>query len=81
MPLVVQRSSVSELPTTIRLDESLAMIPGTKLNQLEALELVARVTKSGEVTAVSGDFETVLGPLKLQAGETFIDLEIDRQIP
>lgn len=81
MPLVVQRLSVAALPVTMRLDESQAMIPGTKLDQLPAVEVVARITKSGSVTTSSGDYEAVYGPLQLEAGELIVDIEIETQIP
>ena len=81
MPLVVQRLNAGALPVTIRLEESQAMIPGTKLDQLPAVEVVARITKSGGVTAESGDYEEVYGPLQLEAGELVVDIVIESQIP
>ena len=55
-PIAVLRRSSDELPTTVRLTDRDAMLPGTRLMNFDRLKLVARVSLGGTPTAQSGDF-------------------------
>jgi cytochrome c-type biogenesis protein CcmH len=57
MPLAIARLPASSLPTRLRLDESMAMVPNMSLAQFERVIIGARVSKSGNAQAQSGDFE------------------------
>ena len=46
---------MQDLPLDVRLDDSMAMIPNMKLSAFENVTVIARVSKSGEPTAMSGD--------------------------
>lgn len=56
-PLAASRHTVSELPLTINLSDADAMSPAAKLSDAKLVNVTARVSKSGQVSAASGDFE------------------------
>ncbi len=80
MPLAVARSTVAELPAGIRLDATNAMLDGVSLEDHPDVEVVARVSRSGEAISSSGDLQGSSGPLATGRHQT-IDLAIDTQIP
>lgn len=55
-PVAVTRRKVSELPAVVALDDGDAMIPGRQLSAFARLEILARVSLSGEPTAQAGDW-------------------------
>ena len=81
MPIVVERTTVGTLPTEFYMDDSSVMIPGQSLANFPSLEIVARVSFSGQPTAQSGDYEVVYGPITLAEIEAPIDLTIADQLP
>lgn len=80
MPVVVQRITVGDLPARLRLDDSKVMIEGRKLADFEQLELVARLSYSGQPTAQSGDYEVVIGPVNPTEISETIQLQIAEPI-
>ncbi len=56
MPLAVSRHTVRDLPITITLDESMAMIPNMTLANFPEVVIGARVSPSGNPIAQSGDW-------------------------
>ena len=56
MPLAAQRLTLAELPATVVLDDSMAMVDGMNLSAFDQLELSARVTRSGAAITQSGDY-------------------------
>ena len=79
MPLAILQLKAGDLPTRFSLDDSNAMAPGMKLSAFPAVMLVARISKSGNASAQSGDLEGSVGPLK--PGTQDIQISIDRVIP
>ncbi|MES9829491.1 MAG: c-type cytochrome biogenesis protein CcmI [Candidatus Thiodiazotropha sp.] len=57
MPLAAVRKRVSDLPLSISLDDSMAMMPQLKLSQFPEVAVGARISLSGSPTAQSGDLE------------------------
>ncbi len=57
-PLAVKRLTVADLPTTIRLSDHDAMLPQLKMSLFEEIEVMARVSKSGQPIANVGDWES-----------------------
>jgi len=81
MPIVVERTTVGALPTQFFMDDSSVMIPGQSLANFPSLEIVARVSRSGQPTAQSGDYEAIYGPITLAEVDAPIDLTIADQLP
>ncbi len=55
MPLAAVKRQLKDLPLTVTLDDSLAMVPSMTLSKYENVQIVARISKSGQPTASSGD--------------------------
>jgi cytochrome c-type biogenesis protein CcmH len=78
-PIAAVRRRLSELPATIEIGDSDAMIPGRVPSGFANLEIVARVSLSGQPVAQPGDWygqEQVTTP----ANGT-VDIVIDQQVP
>lgn len=56
MPLAVSRHTVSQLPITVVLDDTMAMIPAMTLSKFPSVTVGARVSKSGDAIAKPGDW-------------------------
>jgi cytochrome c-type biogenesis protein CcmH len=63
MPLAAARKQVRDLPLTLRLDDSMAMMPQMKLSGFPQVVVGARVSLSGNPTAQSGDLEGEVKPV------------------
>ena len=57
MPLAVKRLKASQLPLEISLSDADAMAPMAKLSAFEKVDVVARISKSGDALPQSGDLE------------------------
>lgn len=57
MPLAVARHTVAELPLTLTLDDTMAMVPGHSLADVQQYYVVARVSHSGTANPAPGDLE------------------------
>lgn len=79
MPLAVLRRKVSELPITFTLDDSAAMSPETRLSRFRHVVVAARVSRSGNAMAQSGDLVGETGPV--QTGAAPVALTIDTVQP
>lgn len=64
MPLAAVRKQVKDLPITVRLDDSMAMMPEMKLSAFPEVAVGARVSLSGNPIAKSGDLEGEIKPVK-----------------
>ena len=56
MPLAVQRLTLADLPATVQLDDSLAMIEGMNLSAFDSVVVAARLSQSGSAIRQSGDY-------------------------
>lgn len=80
MPLAIQRLPAGSFPVTITLDDSTSMMPSMTLSSVPEVIVGARVSKSGEAIAQSGDFEILSEPLPNTRAEPVL-LTIDRIVP
>jgi cytochrome c-type biogenesis protein CcmH len=80
MPLAIARIKVSDLPTTIQLDETMAMSPASSLATAGDIEVVARISPSGSAKAEVGDWVAKQGPISMKAVPSQVVLEINEQL-
>jgi hypothetical protein len=64
MPLAIVRKQVRDLPITVTLDDSLAMVPDMNISNFPQLVIGARISKSGNAVSQPGDLEGYAPPLK-----------------
>lgn len=80
MPLAIQRLSAGQLPLTVTLDESNGMLPNMKLSMFPTIVVGARVSRSGQAIAQSGDLQTLSAPIEVTRTEPIV-LKIDQVVP
>jgi cytochrome c-type biogenesis protein CcmH len=80
MPLAIQRLSAGQLPLTVTLDESNGMLPNMKLSMFPSIVVGARVSRSGQAIAQSGDLQTLSAPLEVTRTAPIV-LKIDQVVP
>ncbi len=56
MPLAIVRKKVSDLPLSVTLDDTMAMMPTMKLSNFKKVKILARISKSGNARQQKGDF-------------------------
>jgi cytochrome c-type biogenesis protein CcmH len=78
MPLAALRAQAKELPREFELTDSMAMTPTFKISGFAELVVEARVSKSGNPSAQSGDFQGASGIIK--PGARGVSIVIDRVI-
>jgi cytochrome c-type biogenesis protein CcmH len=78
-PVAAIRAKASQLPLEFELNDSMAMNPGNTLSQHKQVVLVARVSKSGNPMAQTGDFEGTVS--NVQVGATGVNILIDQSRP
>jgi len=78
-PIAVARRSLSELPADVALSDADSMVPGRTLSAFAEVEIIARVSASGQPIAQSGDWfaTAVVRPSESNS----IALQIDQQVP
>ena len=80
MPLAAARMQVKDLPLEITLDDSLAMMPAMRISNFQEVTVGARVSKSGNPAATSGDLAGEVSPVPVQ-GAGLVEVLIDRELP
>ena len=79
LPLAVLKTTVAELPLTFTLNETMAVMPTMTMAQVDQVKVEARITKTGDATRSSGDYEAE-GKI-VAIGNTDIELVIDKVVP
>jgi cytochrome c-type biogenesis protein CcmH len=64
MPVAAQKHAVSELPFSASLSDADSPMPTLKLSQMTEVELVARLSATGEAMPQAGDLQSK--PLRVQ---------------
>jgi len=80
MPLAAKRITLADLPQTIILDDSMAMVEGMNISAFDELVVSARVSKSGSAIAQSGDFIGQVNVTDKNAGIK-LNVVIDTVVP
>ncbi|MCY1421465.1 hypothetical protein D9M71_371220 [compost metagenome] len=68
MPLAVKRMTVADLPVEVSLSDADAMMPQLKLSNFPQVQLVARISRSGNATA--GEWIGSSSPLSTGSSDT-----------
>lgn len=63
IPLAITRVKASELPLTLELNDSMFMAQGMNLSSAEQVEIVARLSPSGDAIARPEDWQAAIGPV------------------
>lgn len=79
MPIASLKIDSSQLPYRFTLDDSVSMSPNDKLSNHSEVMISARVSKSGQPMAQSGDLQGKIGPIKL--GQQGVAIVIDTVVP
>jgi cytochrome c-type biogenesis protein CcmH len=79
MPIASVKIDSSQLPYRFTLDDSVSMSPNDKLSNHAEVMISARVSKSGQAMAQSGDLQGKSGPVKL--GQQGVAIVIDTVVP
>ena len=80
MPLAVARLAVADLPATVTLDESMAMMPTMTIGAFPEVVVGARVSASGQPAAASGDWFDEEAGVDASTAPS-LELTIDRRVP
>lgn len=79
MPIASLKLDAKQLPYRFTLDDSVSMSPNDKLSNHAEVMISARVSKSGQAMAQSGDLQGKIGPVKL--GQQGVAIAIDTVVP
>ena len=80
MPLAVVKKKVRDLPLTIELNDSMAMLPQARLSHFAQVKLIARISRSSNPLQQSGDLFAELSPVSVP-NENLQTLVINQQAP
>jgi cytochrome c-type biogenesis protein CcmH len=78
MPLAAKRAQVADLPMDFSLDDGDALMPSRPLSSAKAVQIEARVSKSGDAKSMPGDLTGSVGPVK--PGAKGLRLSIDKVV-
>ena len=79
MPLAIARLSAAQLPASVTLTDTMSMMPNLTLSKFPRIVLGARISKSGNAIAQSGDFQTLSAAVSNSQTDP-IRLTIDRTV-
>lgn len=80
MPLAVEKLTDFNLPLTVTLDDSMAMMPELKLSSFDNVIITARVSVDGSVMISPGELEGESSVIRLTEGNQKHTVEISRVI-
>lgn len=79
-PLAVVRLTSDQLPTSVELTDANAMIAGQGLSSVQNVQIVARLSQTGNPQAATGDFFGEADYV-VQPGRGSVNIVIDRVVP
>lgn len=77
MPVAVERQPAAGFPVQVSLDDDDSLMPTLRLSQVPAIEVVARISASGDATAAAGDITSA--PVRVEHGGA-VALTLDRVV-
>lgn len=80
MPLAIVRKQVKDLPADVVLDDSQAMMPAMKLSNFAEVVVGARVSKSGNAAAASGDLQSLSDAVQTSNAQP-VSITINQVVP
>jgi len=80
MPLAVVTKQVQDLPVTVTLDDSMAMMPQMKLSSFAEVELLARISTSGGANRQPGDLIGSVKNVTTKQSDKTIKILIDQVV-
>jgi hypothetical protein len=78
-PLAVKNLTVADLPTTVVLDDGLAMMPGHNLSSKEEVIVGARISRTGTPMAQPGDLQGISEPVATHSADA-VNIVINREV-
>lgn len=78
-PVAVARHALGAIPGQLSLSDENAMMPGRSLGQFSELEIVARISQSGQAAAQPGDWFG-RADYRVDSRDTLVALTIDQQV-
>lgn len=81
VPLAVQRIRAADLPITLTLDDSMAMMPAMRLSSFPEVILGARISSSGQALPMPGDLQGESGPVTTAEITAPVTVVIDQRLP
>ena len=70
MPIAITRRRAVEFPLRVILDDSLAVMPSQKLSDVEQVEIVARISRTGNAMPTRGDVIGLTRPVTVNTVDT-----------
>ena len=55
MPIIVLRKTVADLPLLVEMNDSMSMLPSNKLSDYKSVQVLARISNSGNAKSEKGD--------------------------
>ena len=80
MPLAVVRMQAGTLPATVTLDDGSAMLDNRKISSFDNVEVIARISPSGNAITSPGDLQGKIDSVTVGGGG-FLTLTIDVKVP
>jgi len=80
MPLAIAKLTAAQLPASVTLTDAMSMMPNMKVSAFPQIIIGARISKSGQAIAQSGDLQTLSAPLPNTRTEP-VELTIDQTVP
>ncbi|ABA57452.1 c-type cytochrome biogenesis protein CcmI [Nitrosococcus oceani] len=81
MPLAAARHQVKDLPLTVVLNDSMAMMPSMKMSNFSEFQVGARVSWSGNPVPQSGDFEGFAEGIIPATSSKPVSVVINQRVP
>ena len=80
MPAAATRLQVKDLPAEITLTDAMSPMPTAKLSSFDEVEIIARVSGSGQPMAQPGDLFVTRSPVSVKGHTEPLDLIIDQVV-